>query len=71
LPLEGTLSLGDSGGPAFLETSEGLLLAGVSVGQVEGPDFSEETQGQYGSVAVYERVSLHVEWINSVLNSDY
>jgi len=41
------------------------------VGQVEGPDFSEETQGQYGSVAVYERVSLHIEWINSVLNSDY
>lgn len=71
LPLEGTLSLGDSGGPAFLETSEGLLLAGVSVGQIEGPDFSEETQGQYGSVAVFERVSLHIDWINSVINSDY
>ena len=71
LPLEGTLSLGDSGGPAFLETSEGLILAGVSVGQIEGPDFSEETQGQYGSVAVYERVSLHIDWINSVVNSDY
>ena len=41
LPLEGTLSLGDSGGPAFLETSEGLILAGVSVGQIEGPEFSE------------------------------
>ena len=40
----------------FLETSGGLLLAGVSVGQVEGPDFSEETQGQYGPAAVYERV---------------
>jgi len=71
LPLEGTLSLGDSGGPAFLKTSEGLILAGVSVGQIEGPDFSEETQGQYGSVAVYERVSLHIDWINSVVNSDY
>ncbi len=71
LPLEGTLSLGDSGGPAFLETSEGLVLAGVSVGQIEGPDFSEETQGRYGSVAVYERVSLHIDWIDSVLNSDY
>ena len=71
LPLEGTLSLGDSGGPAFLETSEGLILAGVSVGQIEGPDFSEETQGQYGSVAVYERVSLHINWINSVVNFDH
>tara|TARA_B100000530_G_C15841145_1_gene441416 strand:+ start:82 stop:882 length:801 start_codon:yes stop_codon:yes gene_type:complete len=71
LPLEGTLSLGDSGGPAFLEAPEGLLIAGVSVGQIEGPRFSEETQGQYGSIAVFERLSLHIEWINSVINSDY
>ena len=71
LPLEGTLSLGDSGGPAFLETPEGLRIAGVSVGQIEGPRFSEETQGQYGSIAVFERLSLHIEWINSVISSDY
>ena len=71
LPLEGTLSLGDSGGPAFLETPAGLLIAGVSVGQIEGSRFSEETQGQYGSIAVFERLSLHIEWINSVINSDY
>ena len=71
LPLEGTLGLGDSGGPAFLEYSEGLVIAGVSVGEVEGPEFSEESQGQYGSVAVFERLSIHAEWINSVINSDY
>ena len=71
LPLEGTLGLGDSGGPAFLEYSEGLVIAGVSVGEVEGAEFSEESQGQYGSVAVFERLSIHAEWINSVINSDY
>ena len=41
------------------------------MGEVEGTEFSEESQGQYGSVAVFERLSIHAEWINSVINSDY
>lgn len=67
LPLEGTLSLGDSGGPALLETPTGPRLVGVAVGEVEGEDFSEETQGKYGAVAVYERISQHLEWIGTVV----
>ena len=69
LPLEGMPGLGDSGGPALLQSDMGLLLVGITVGEVEGEDFSEETQGKYGSVAVYERVLMHIDWIETVIGS--
>jgi len=67
LPLEGMPGLGDSGGPALLNSQGRRLVAGVAVGEVMGKDFHEETQGKYGSVAVYERLSLHIDWINMTL----
>ena len=69
LDLEGMPSLGDSGGPAFIETVAGYALAGITVGEIEGEGFSEETQGKYGSVAVYERLSLHLNWIEAIVGS--
>lgn len=69
LPLEGMPGLGDSGGPALLTTSTGLVLAGIAVGEIEGDNFSEETQGRYGAIAVYERVSQHIDWIETVIGS--
>lgn len=69
LPLEGMPGLGDSGGPALLRTDDGQFLLGIAVGEVEGPDFSEESQGKYGAVAVYESVFLHIDWIESVIGS--
>jgi len=69
LSLEGVPGLGDSGGPAFIENSTGLALAGIAVGQIKGSDFSEETQGKYGAVAIYERVSRHIDWIETVVGS--
>ena len=70
LPLEGTLGLGDSGGPAILDTETGPLLAGIAVGEIMGPGFEEETQGRYGSEAIYERVSSHIAWIEAVIGSE-
>lgn len=67
--LEGMPSLGDSGGPALIESSSGLVLAGIAIGEIKGPDFSEDTQGKYGSVAVYERLSKHLNWIETVIGS--
>ena len=69
LALEGVPGLGDSGGPALIETATGLRLAGVAVGQIKGADFSEETQGKYGAEAIYERVSAHLDWIEEVVGS--
>jgi secreted trypsin-like serine protease len=69
LPLEGMPSLGDSGGPALLENENGLFLVGITVGEVTANDFSEETQGKYGAVAVYESVALQLDWIEAVIGS--
>jgi hypothetical protein len=69
LALEGMPSLGDSGGPALIESTTGLVLAGIAIGEIKGPDFSEETQGKYGSVAVYERLSKHLLWIETIIGS--
>ena len=70
LPLEGMLALGDSGGPALISVGNEFRLAGVAIGELGGESFSEETQGEYGSVAVYERISAHVDWIESVIGSE-
>ncbi len=71
LPLEGMPGLWDSGGPALIPGDSGYSLAGVAVGEIEGADFSEETQGKYGSEAVYERISSHIQWIETVIGSEY
>ncbi len=70
LPMEGTPGLWDSGGPALLGERGAWRLAGVAVGELEGEGFREETQGRYGAVAVYERVSNHLQWIESVLREN-
>ncbi len=65
--LEGMPSLGDSGGPALVLQDGQLRVAGITVGEIMGADFSEETQGRYGAVAVYEDVLRHIEWVSEVL----
>ena len=70
LPLEGTIGLGDSGGPALLEIAGALRLAGIAIGEVQAADYSEEHQGQYGSVAIYERISRHLDWIQTVIGEE-
>jgi hypothetical protein len=75
IDLEGVPGQGDSGGPALLaQESGGWLLAGVAIGEqaitddlAPGAPESRRPQGMYGAVAVYERVSLHIDWIESVL----
>lgn len=69
LELEGMPALGDSGGPALIASANGYHLAGIAVGEVESEGFSEESQGSYGAVAVYERISRHIAWIETVIGS--
>lgn len=59
--LEGVCGRGDSGGPAFIQHNNRLLLAGVSSWQrTEG-----RPMGTYGCVEHYARVSCFLEWIQS------
>ena len=62
-PLEGISGPGDSGGPALLETPEGLRLAGLSVAQ----DSAGRERGTYGVWEFYSRVSRFVPWIEETL----
>lgn len=73
--LEGIPGLGDSGGPALLETESGWQIAGVAVGEVASRTISESAagrppaQGLYGAVGIYERISSHLDWIESVIRT--
>jgi secreted trypsin-like serine protease len=70
LNFEGTIGLGDSGGPALIEADGLLVLAGIAIGEVRAVDYSEERQGAYGAVTVYERISRHLDWIQSVIGDE-
>ena len=59
IPFEGIPGLGDSGGPALLPGTDTPVLVGVAVGELGGP----ERSGRYGAHIIYERVSLHTDWI--------
>ena len=65
LPLEGVPGLGDSGGPALLETGSGLAILGVALGELVDPEAPEAPQGLYGAIEIYERISSHLQWIES------
>jgi hypothetical protein len=65
--LEYLISLGDSGGGAFIDSDKGPLLAGVH-SFAEVPDGVDDSD--YGDVTGDVRVSAHAKWIRSVLKKD-
>ena len=69
LDLEGVPGLGDSRGPALLETEDSLVVAGIALGELESGD-EPSVQGMYGGVHLYERVSSHVDWIDGVTSDE-
>ena len=67
LDLEGVPGLGDSGGPALQEVGDDLVVVGIAVGELE-EGASPEHQGLYGAVQLYERISGHLDWIESIIS---
>jgi hypothetical protein len=66
LELEGVSGNGDSGGPAFIQKSDGYYLLGVS----SRVDSWFKDVGEYGVKELYTRVSSHVSWIEQVMAAD-
>ena len=60
--LEGVCGHGDSGGPAFIQYEDRLLLAGISSWQYFKDD---QFLGSYGCVEHYTRVSRFIDWIHA------
>lgn len=67
LEFEGIPGLGDSGGPALIRENGALQLAGIAVGELAN---NADSAGRYGAVVVYERVSRHLDWIESLVNGE-
>ncbi len=66
-PTEGISGDGDSGGPALIETSTGLQVAGVSSWQ----DARECKVGEYGVHEFYTRVSSYLSFIDDTTGPDW
>jgi len=64
LPLEGVSGGGDSGGPAFIQTSEGFALMGIS------SRFTGSGIGRYGITEIYSRISYFNHWIQNIMTGD-
>lgn len=60
--MEGVSGPGDSGGPAFVKENGEWLLAGVSSSQKINNGAT--TEGEYGVVEQYMRISQYSDWIN-------
>ena len=56
--LQGSLSPGDRGGPAYIQEKDDLFVAGIAI----GPDASD------GNAQLYTRVSAFVPWIDAALD---
>lgn len=65
LALEGISGPGDSGGPALINTTAGLRVAGVSSHQRN----NDSGEGLYGVEEYYTRTSTHIEWLNTTMNA--
>lgn len=61
--LEGISGDGDSGGPAFIETPEGLQIAGLSAFQ----DADDDQLGRYGVTEFYTRVSSYQAFVDTTV----
>lgn len=63
LELEGVSGNGDSGGPAFFKHKGEFYLMGVS----SRADSWFKDVGEYGVKELYTRVSVHADWVDSVI----
>lgn len=63
--LQGAAAPGDSGGPAFVETAEGLFVAGI--GYATDDANADGIVGNVGDWELYARVSAFVEWIEATM----
>ncbi len=63
--LQGAAAPGDSGGPAFIETKEGIFVAGV--GYATDDTNADGIIGNVGDWELYVRVSAFAPWIDATI----
>ncbi len=70
LALEGINGPGDSGGPALIVKDENLFVAGVSSRGYYSTDEGHSSEGRYGWIENYVRVSTTVSWVKEVMTEN-
>ena len=63
--LQGAAAPGDSGGPAYLQTAQGLFVAGI--GYATDDTNADGIVGNVGDWEIYARVSAFAGWIEAVM----
>ena len=63
--LQGAAAPGDGGGPAFIETPEGIFVAGI--GYATDDANADGIIGNAGDWELYARVSAFVTWIEATM----
>lgn len=63
--LQGAAAPGDSGGPAYIQTAEGLFVAGI--GYATDDTNADGIVGNAGDWEIYARVSAFAPWIEAVM----
>ena len=63
--LQGAAAPGDSGGPAFIETPQGLFVAGI--GSATDDTNADGIIGNVGDWEIYARVSAFASWVEAVM----
>jgi hypothetical protein len=67
LPLEGVSGGGDSGGPAYVKSTDGFNVLGIS----SRPEGKFSKIGVYDIKEVYTRVSFFQLWISQIIKGDH
>jgi hypothetical protein len=68
--LEASVAGGDSGGPALVQVSGQMYIAGVISSAPQRPP-SEDTAGIYGDRVSFVRVSSFARWVEDTTNEDF
>lgn len=71
--MEGVISSGDSGGPAFVDGKIAGIASYISSLSTHTyhPDSDEIANSTFGEIASWQRVSYYQEWIDTTLRSKY
>ncbi len=71
--MEGIISSGDSGGPAFIDGKMAGIASYISSLETysDHPDSDDITNSTFGEIAAWQRVSYYQQWIDESMRSRY
>jgi len=70
--MEGNITGGDSGGPAFIGNEiAGVASYGMRLNNLNNTDINDTVDGSFGEIAVWQRVSHYAQWLDKQIRKNY